>query len=123
MSIEKIVYPKQELIEDIEQKPELDADKEEDLTVEQLSPENNLPKPFIKEKKDTLVSLLPTQPKVSSSQSSSTKDSSTILKEPEELETTTVLSNSVETKTEKPEENNKTEKIEDSDLLFWLQSF
>ena len=99
------------------------SDKEEDLNVEQLSPENNLPKPFIKEKKDTLVSLLPTQPKVSSSQSSSTKDSSTILKEPEELETTTVLSNSVETKTEKPEENNKTEKIEDSDLLFWLQSF
>lgn len=114
-SIETIIYPKQELIEEAEQKPELDAEKEENLNEEQSSPENNLPKPSIKEKNDNLVSLLPTQSEVPSSQSS-TEDLTTVIKEPEVLETTTVLSNSVETQKEKPDEINKTKKIEGSDF-------
>ncbi|WP_156954908.1 hypothetical protein [Carnobacterium funditum] len=115
LSIEKNIYPKKELVEKVEQKPEPDSETEED-NHDQVSSENNTPKPFIKEDKDKIVSVLPIQPEESSSQGS-TEDSTNVIIESEVSETKASLGGSLETETDKADETSEKEEVEGSDFV------
>lgn len=118
LSIEKIVLPEKELVEEIEKNPELE--KEDKLNQEQYNSENNLMKPFKKKSKDKLIPLLTSQ-----DEEFSTEDS---LEESTDVKTESVQSefnSSTEdfvvteqkSKTNEVDEINKTEKNEDGNFV------